>query len=54
MIVNETGTNQMPTDFKLLQVPLRPSKMNQGAYHNGSCKRPRNTKSETIPKKQSI
>ena len=46
-IVHETATHQMTVEFKLIQVPLRPSTMNQSQYHNGSCKRPRNTKCET-------
>ena len=28
MIVHETATHQMPIEFKLLQVPVRPSIMN--------------------------
>ena len=50
MIVHETATHQMTVEFKLLQVPLQPSTMNQSPYNNGSCKRPRNTKCETIHK----
>ena len=46
MIVNEKATKQMTVEFLLLQVTLRLSTMNQGPYHNGSCKRPRNTKCE--------
>ena len=48
MIVLETATHQMTVEFKLLQVPLRPSIINQRPYHNGSCKRPRDIKCETI------
>ena len=50
MIVNETDTHQMKVEFKLLQVPLRHSKMNQSPYHNECCKGHRNTKRETIHK----
>ena len=50
MIVHETATDQMTVIFKFLWVSLRPSTMNQGKYHNGSRKRPRNTKCETIHK----
>ena len=42
MIVPETATHQTTVEFKLLQVPLRPSIINQSPYHNGSCKKPRN------------
>ena len=51
-IVHETATDQVTLEFKLLQVPLLPSTMNQSPYHNGSCKRPQNTKCETIHKTQ--
>ena len=44
MIVYETATHQVTVEFKLLQVPLWPSTMNQSPYQNGSCKRPRVTK----------
>ena len=47
-------THQMTVEFKLLQVPLRPTTMNQSPYNNGGCKRPRNTKRETIHKKATI
>ena len=42
MLVHETASQQMTVEFKLLQVLLRHSTMNQSPYHNGSCKRPRN------------
>ena len=48
MIVHETTTHRMTVEFKLLQVSLWPSTMNQSPYHNGSCKRPKNTQCETI------
>ena len=50
MIVHETVTLQVTVEFKLLQVPLWPSTMNQSSFHNGSRKRPRNTNCETIHK----
>ena len=43
MIVLETAIHQMTVKFKLLQVTLWPSTMNQSPYRKGSCKRPRNT-----------
>ena len=43
MIVYQRAIHQMKVKFKLLQVPLQPSIMNQSLYHNGSCKRPQNT-----------
>ena len=33
MIVHETATHQMTVEFKLLQVPLWPSTMNQSFFH---------------------
>ena len=48
MLVHETAIHQMRVESKHLYVPLRPSTMNQIPHHNGSCKRPRNTKCETI------
>ena len=54
MIVHDTATHQSTLEFKLLQVPLWPSIMNQNPYHNVSCKRPRNTKSETIQNGEQI
>ena len=39
MIVHGTATHQLAAVFKLLQVPLQPSTMNQSPLHNGSCKR---------------
>ena len=50
MIVHETAIHQITVEFKLLHVPLRPSIMNRNQYHNGRCKRPQNTKCETIHK----
>ena len=50
MIVHETATHQMTVEFKLLQIPLWPSTMNQSPYHNVSCKMPRNKNCETIHK----
>ena len=38
--VHETAIHRMTVEFNLIQVPLRPSTMNQNPYHNGSCKRP--------------
>ena len=38
MIVHETAIHQMKVQFKLLQVPLWPSTMNQSPHHNRSCK----------------
>ena len=38
MIVRKTPIQQMTVEFKLLQVPLRPSIMNQSSYHNRSVK----------------
>ena len=49
MIVHEKATHQMRVKFKLLQVSLRPSTMNQSPYYNGSSKRPK-AKHETIHK----
>ena len=43
MIAQETAIHQTTVEFKLLQVPLWPSTMDQSPYYNGSCKRPRNT-----------
>ena len=40
MIVHETAIHQVTVEFKLLQVSIRPSTMNQSPYHNGSCKGP--------------
>ena len=48
MIVHETATYQMTEEFKLPQVPLRPSTMDKSQFHNESFKRPRNTKCETL------
>ena len=48
MIVHETATHQLIIEFKLLDVPVRPSTMKQSPKHNGSCKRPRNTKCQSI------
>ena len=45
MTVHEPATHQMTVEFKLLQVPLRPSTINQSPYHNKS-----RTKCETIHK----
>ena len=52
-MVHETATHQMTVEYKLLQVPLWPSTMNQNPYHNRSYKRPHaKTKCETIHKTQ--
>ena len=40
MIVHEIATHQVTAEFKLLQVPLWSSTMNQSPYHNESCNSP--------------
>ena len=50
IIVHETAIHQMAVKFKLLQVPLEHSIINQSPYHKEKCKRPRDTKCETIHK----
>ena len=40
MIVFDTGIHQMTFEFKLIQVTLRPSTMNQSSHFNESYKRP--------------
>ena len=52
MIVYETVIPQMTVESQPLQVLLQPSTMNQSSHHNESCKRPLNTKCETIHKTQ--
>ena len=40
MIGHETAIHKVTVELKLQQVPLQPSIMNLGRYHNVSCKRP--------------
>ena len=42
MIFHETTIHQTTVESKLLQVPLRPSTINQSPHHNEICKRSRN------------
>ena len=48
MIVHQTAIHQTTVEFKLVQVPLRPSIMNQGTYHiTEAVKGPQNTNVKT-------